>query len=51
MASIYEIEKQIEQILESINRLNASLGIEADPVITEEQTDPVITEEQTDPDA
>jgi hypothetical protein len=38
--TIEEIMAQIERINDSITRLNDSLGIEADPVITEEQTDP-----------
>lgn len=48
MASMYEIEKLVELILNKSNELAAAVGI--DPINTEPET-VTITEEQQDPDA
>lgn len=48
MASMYEIEKMIEEIVRRTNLLAAAVGVD---LTTPEPEAPVITEEQTDPDA
>jgi len=45
MASMYEIEKMIEDIIRRVKILAEAVGVNTEPEA------PVITEEQTDPDA